>query len=700
MKPRLAQFYPLSALAAALYCAFGPALAQDADEIARLSKPSSSLEVGIGYVSEDNQRFGQYTGLNEKGGYGLADIDINRRDELTGTWMRLTGRNLGFDNREIRFAHERQGDWGYFVDFSQTPRFDPFTVTTRLTGIGTTEQTITGSATAQAYHLKTERDAVTVGFQKAIAKGLGLQVSFRNEEKTGERLWGQGTFGTWRFLTDPIDQTSRQLEAKLNYSTGALQLSGGYYGAFFENKNNRLNVTGPALFAGSNEIALPPDNESHQFYLAGGYNVSRDTRANFKVAYGRITQNEVFPNTPVAGAPASLDGRVDTTLVQGGLTTRMTPKLSLRADLRYENRDDKTPIFRYFPSQNTSGATNDGTNEARDIKTTSGKFEASYRLPADLRLTGGIEYVEKQRNSPPVRSVDFREKTDETSIRAELRRSISETLTGAVSGIYSQRRGSDWLPNSGNAPNTATTGDLIAPLHLADRDREMLRLVLNWMPSEPLSINFRADASRDKYDGRGLVPFDLGPREGKSQNFAVDAAYVFSEKVQGNAWAQHNVNDFGNATCQSAAVPNANTCTNSAANPVWSADLRNIADTFGLGLVAKVMPKLELSADAMYSKVRDEMRLGSISPATSIVTTTASMPLDDIKTEVTTIRLAGKYALQPNSALRLTYIHDEYKTDDWTWAYWNYSPADGGTTVRQDPNQKVDFVGLSYHYQF
>ncbi|MDH4094341.1 MAG: MtrB/PioB family decaheme-associated outer membrane protein [Betaproteobacteria bacterium] len=695
MKPCLAKSYPLSALAAALCCAFGPALAQDAEDIASLTKPSSNLEIGIGYVSDDNQRFGQYTGLTDKGGYGLLDIDINRRDALTGTWMRLTGRNLGFENREIRFEHERQGDWGYFLEFSQTPRFDPFTVTTQLTGIGTTAQAITGSATPREYHLKTERDAVTVGFDKMIAKGFGLQVSLRNEEKTGERLWGQGTFGTWRFLTDPIDQTSRQLEAKLNYSTDALQLSGGYYGTTFENKNNRLDVTGPALFAGSNEIALPPDNESHQFYLAGGYNFSRDTRANFKLSYGRITQNELFPNTPVAGAPTSLDGRIDTTLLQGGLTTRVTPKLSLRADLRYEDRDDKTPIFRYFPSQNTATSTNDGTNEARDIQTTSGKIEAKYRLPNNFNLTGGLDYVEKKRNSPPVRSVDFRETTDETAVRAELRRTISETLSGAVSAIVSQRRGSDWLPNLNNG-GTATTGDLIAPLHLIDRDRNTMRLTMNWMPTEPLSVGFRLDYSDDDYKGRNLVPNDLGPREGTAQFLSLDAAYRFSDTVQGTAWGSRGENTFKNALCQSAAVPNANTCTASNASPVWGADLKNISDAFGLGLVAKITAKIDLTADLAYSKVKDEMGLQSIDPANS----TAVTVLPDTSTKITTLKLSAKYALQRNSAVRLIYVYDRYETDDWTWANWNYSPADGGTTVRQDPDQKVNFLGVSYYYSF
>jgi predicted porin len=130
--------------------------------------------------------------------------------------------------------------------------------------------------------------------------------------------------------------------------------------------------------------------------------------------------------------------------------------------------------------------------------------------------------------------------------------------------------------------------------------------------------------------------------------------------------------------------------------PVWGADLKNTGDSFGLGLRAKVTSKIDLSADATHTKVKDEMNLLAIDPTNSSTVTL----LPDTNTKVTTVKLGARYALQRNASIRLTYIHDEYKTDDWTWAYWNYSPAEGGTTVLQDPNQKVDFVGVSYHYRF
>jgi MtrB/PioB family decaheme-associated outer membrane protein len=681
-------FLPLSALAAAVLATFDTAVAAEVDEVTELTRPESTVSVGVGHVSKDNQRFGQYTGLNEDGAYGLLDVDFVQRDEATGTWLKLNGRNLGLDNRELRFEQNRQGDWGYFIDLSQIPRFDPYTVTTTLTGIGTTTQTVGGSPTAQQYHLETERDIATLGFNKALSKHLDFQVHFRNEEKDGERLWGQGTFGTWRFLTDPLDQTTRQIDAALSYTTENLQLTGGYYGTAFENSNNVLNVPGCAIFTGCDQMVLPPDNESHQLHLAGGYNFTKMTRGSFKLAVGRITQNEAFVTAPTAGAPGSLDGRIDTTLVQAGLTSRPMSKLSVRADVRYEDRDDKTPVFTYFPLVGVAGATSDGTNEPRDIKTTSGKFEASYQLPMALRLTGGVDYVEKKRNSPPVRSVSFRETTDETSLRAELRRSISETLTGAVSYIHSNRGGSEWLFNTLYITG-ATGSNQVAPLHLADRDRDMWRLTLNWMPTNPLSVSLRLDQARDEYSGRGISVVDQAVREGRAENYSVDASYSFTDEMQGTAWYSVNDTSLESVQCRAGA---ADACT-PGVEQVWGSNVRNLADTFGLGLLAKLNSKIEVNADLSHSKVRDELELNTIAGA-------AVSPLQNINTKVTSLKLSVQYALQRNTGVRAMYIYDRYRTDDWTWANWNYSPADGGTTVLQEPDQKVSFIGMSYYYRW
>ena len=669
---------------AALLAAFGAAgAAEGDDDITHLTQPESTVSLGAGNVNNDGARFGQYTGMNESGGYGLLDADIVKRDDATGTWLKFTGRNLGLDNRELKLEHDRQGDWGYYLDFSQMPRYEPYTVNTAVTGIGSANLTIPAVSTAGTpTQLQTQRDAIGLGFSKVLPGNWDVQLRFRNEEKDGARLFARGTtggVGLFEFAPEPIHSTTRQIEATLGYTGEQLQLSGGYYGTAYDNKNTALNFTGGnAGLSTFNPIGLPPDNQSHQLNLSGGYNFTSTTSGNFKVAYTRATQNDAFitgANVPLApGIGANLEGRVDTTLVQAGITSRPMPKLSLLANLRYEDRDDQTPV-RLYNTLAIATSTHNGENEPRSIKKTSGKLEASYALPMNFRLTGGLDYEEKNRSASPVRIVSQRDKTDETSYRVELRRSMSETVTGALAYVHSERGGSPFLTTVQNGG--ATGSNLIAPIHLADRKRDKVRLSVNWAPAEQLGLQFMLEEAHDKYSARDAL--GLGPQKGKAQNYSLDASYALSEVWQATAWASRNDSQFDQTSRTSAP-----------AAQIWAAALRNRGDALGLGVEGKPDSRLEIGADLSHSNITDEYRQQAISGA-------AITSVPDVSTKLTSLKLFGKYAIQKNAGVRLDYIYDRFSTDDWTWTTWTYTD---GTQLTQSPTQKVHFIGISGYYRF
>jgi predicted porin len=138
-------------------------------------------------------------------------------------------------------------------------------------------------------------------------------------------------------------------------------------------------------------------------------------------------------------------------------------------------------------------------------------------------------------------------------------------------------------------------------------------------------------------------------------------------------------------------VPNANTCTASAANPVWSAELRHTQNAAGLGVRAKASARVDLGADIAYSDLTDEMQTSAITPVVALPV------LPDINTKLTSVTLFAKYALARNTGIRAQYVYDRYKTDDWTWNNWVYSD---GTRVTEEPKQQVHFLGLAYYYRF
>ena len=672
--------FRLTAIAAAVIASNAAWADETEDEIRRQTTPDSYAELGLGYVSDDNTRFGQYNGMVNKGLYLLFDLRYQKRDDQTGTWTTLTGRNLGLENRDLRFEQSRQGNWGYFIDYSETPRYSPYTPITGLTGEDSSSQQVNGTS-QRPIELKTERKAITAGVDKWISSHWDVRLSARQEEKTGRRLFGSG--GGTAFLVDPIDYKTQLYEATVGYTTEKLQLNGGYFGTNFDNYKNRLDVTGSP--SGITPIALPPANQSHQLNLAGGYNFSRTTRGNFKLAYTHQTQDAQFIDVSTTGR-TNLGGVIDTAFGQIGLTARPIPKLNVVADLRRENRDDKTPVVDYFNVSTTNTAT--GVNEPRSIHSTVGKLEGTYQLPSQFRVTGGVDLDVRKRNTSDVRIVSFREKTEERTLRVDLRRDMSETLNGSIGFAHARRDGSEWQTTT--IVGGANGSNLVHPLQLADRDRDKIRGTLGWTPLEQLDLHLRAEASRDEYGGR-----TLGLQDGSARFASLDGAYRLGDNWQLSAWVSRDDTKANLLSCVGAASNNTgdiSACPNTAASPIWSANLRNIGTAFGLGIRGKATAQLELGAELTISNDRAEYRNSPAPVATPAIT-----PPPDVSFDRTVFKLTGKYAMRKNAGLRAQYIHDRFSTNDWTWDNWTYTD---GSRVLANAQQTVHFIGLSGYYNF
>ncbi len=672
--------FRLTALAAALIAVFGaPAFgAEDEQDLNELTKPQSEVRLGAGYVDADNQKFGEFSGLRDEGAYLLLDADVARRDDPSGTWLKLRGRNLGLESRSLRFEHERQGNWGYFLEYDAIPRFAPYRYNTGLAGIGTTSQIIGTTATPRSdVELSTKRKNVSAGFQKLLGRGLDVRVRFRNEEKDGSRAYG--VYSPLAFLAEPIDWTTREWEATLGYTTDRFQVTGGYLGSSFDNANRRLDVAGAAV---PPYMWLPPSNEAHQLHASGGFNFTSTTRGTFKVAYARATQDERFGAdvAPLSGQ-TSLDGRVDTTLVNVAVVTRPLAKLSLLADLRYEDRDDRTPQTQYLPFSATSPQRN-GFNNPRSFESTKGKLEASYLLPAATRLTAGVERDERKRTVPEARSVPYRAQTEDTAYRVDLRRSLGETLNGAVALVHEERTGSDPARDTYLAGTAGS--NVVMPLHWNDRERDKVRLSLDWAATERLSVQGVFEDGKDKY--RSFDTFLEGLHSADSRFYSLDATYAISEASQVSAWISRSEIESHQVTFSTTtSVPLGIT------PGLWAAGLETLGDSYGFGVRAKPMARVQLGADLVQSYDRDKFDMSRLT-GTGAVTS-----LPNLYYKLTSLKLFAKYAVRRNYGVRVDYVHERRSTDDWTWQNWVYPD---GTTVIQDPKQKVNLLGLSGYYQF
>jgi MtrB/PioB family decaheme-associated outer membrane protein len=484
-------------------------------------------------------------------------------------------------------------------------------------------------------------------------------------------------------LPEPINANHSQVEARLSYALEKLRFSVGYYGSFYRNDNTALqpNLGGYASTTPElNSLALAPDNQAHQLDLSGSYDFTSTTHGSFKLGYAQATQNADFAGAGLIGPAgvANFGAQVNTTLAKIGITSRPIPKLSLLADLRYEDKDDQTPLANYNIAGAGSTAVS-ATNRDLSNKKIKGQLQASWQFTSDYRGTLGADYESIDRGAFTATSavsgfIPLRQETTETGVRAELRRRLTNDLSGAISISSSKRDGSNWLQGS-NAPGVTEVADPATSLSsaifmptLADRQRDKIKLFADWQPSEKLSLQFSAEEGKDKFS----TPSTYGLHDTRMNQFSVDWGYALSSAWALNGYVSHGLQTLNQSHPAGYVIAFDNTNTG-----------------VGFGFTGKLASKLLVGGNLSY--VDDK----SVYEQTLL----SSGGLPDVVYRQTALKLFGKYALEKGSSVRVDLVHQRVSVNDWAWGNSGTQFAySDGTTVTQNPNQTVSFIGVTYIY--
>jgi MtrB/PioB family decaheme-associated outer membrane protein len=678
----------------------------------------------------DRALFGQYNGLRDDDFYGLLGFGYSRINAASALRAEFSGSNLLLGTRELSLAWVRQGNWGLRLDYGELVRRDPLTVNSGMAGFGSAAPVVNylpgGPGSGLNFDLETQRRGLGAGLSKAFGPAWTVDFSAHSENKEGSRLFGTGfacpsavafacgattataTGSAVLLLPEPIDSNHTRAEARVSYAGQRLFVSGGYFGSLYTNNIGTLNPVIPGalgnplgaslpLAAGlrsilASPIALPPDNQAHQFDVTGNYAVSASTRANFRLAWQSARQDQSFAEAGLVAAPAgvtSLNGRVDTSMVALGLSSRPLPKLSLAADWRLEERDDKTPLARY----NVEGGTA-YTNRNYSQTRVRGKASATYQLPQQLLGTLGADYdfIDRSRlaASSQVSGVSaLREETEEIGMRVELRRQLSETFAGAIGFHTSERDGSAWLrpnPFSGATgvadPVTQLPATAVFSPHLADRRRDKVKLFGSWQATDALGVQLAVETGKDRFD----TPSGYSLRSARLELYSIDATYAINDDWSLSAYYAQAVQKLNQVRPEGYAL---------------AYDNKNA--TAGLNVNGKLSEKFDLGGGLAYiddrSVYAQTLDAGASNQSALLLAATGGLP--DIVFRRTELRLFGRYALSAKSSLRLDGLFYRATFNDWTWGY-NGVPFVFGdnTTVVLQPSQNVTFVGISYSYAF
>jgi MtrB/PioB family decaheme-associated outer membrane protein len=699
-----------TAIVVALSAVF-PLVSAYADEVDDLINPNvAEVAVKLPYQNNVNPLYRQYNGVNHEGVNGNVDIDIVRRGE-DGDWLKIKARELGLSTQEFGASYEKQGDWSVGLEYNQIPRYSPYEINTGVKGVGSNvivqpslpnSSFSSGALTNPSLNsvtLSTERDITTLTASKYLMEGLKLGFSFKNEEKTGTRMGGvRGVAGNngssggsanrysgFLFAPEPIDQNHKQFEGTLEYANSTYQIVAGYYGSFLTNNNTALSVipgTNTALVASNlSPIGLAPDNSSQQIYVNGAYNFTKDTRGTLKYARSEGRQNESFliGQATNAGIGSSLDAKVNTTEIFSSLTSRITRDFKLLGSWRYEDKQDKTPIRTFYTGY---------PNNPESHKANWGKFEADYNIGAGYGVTAGVDYNQKKSDEWE------RKEVKELTSRIALRKAMSETVNGTVSLAHSERDGSDW----------GTSQPALYPVYLADRSRNKVRGMVDWATTEALNLQFAYEAYFDQY-----TRSSYGLDNGQGQVFSLDASYTISDNWKLNGWYSKQIGDSSQHTLGAVcSTGNNSNCTSNTLRTgtliPWDAKLTSNSDQIGFGLNGKVKA-LELGAQYLYSRDFNKQSISGI-PAMTYTAATVSPTgvvaagngaLPDTSYVLNSFKAFGVYPIAKTTKLRVDYIFDMRKMDDYTWQNWVYAD---GTKVYVKPNQTTQILGISLIQSF
>jgi len=657
---------------------------------AQSAKVETSVSVGLGAVdgsSADRAQFDQYRALQNRSAVGLLGIDYSLRDPDAGKSVDFKGIDLLGESRELNFVWKNPGLWKFNANYGELVHRDPNTINTSLLGIGSTLPLVQPlTAPRSDVNLQTKRTGLGLGFTRIISPALQFQADVKTEDKDGSRLFGAflncvtlttptcANFGPGSLpvlmLPEPIKSNHTQLETRLSYGADKLRVSMGYYGSFYRNSNALLNPSGTnAAIASNTLLALPPNNEAHQFDLGGSYDLTPSTRAAVKLGYATVLQRADFVS---AGVVNNLDAQVVTTSAKATLTSRPMPKLSLLADINYQNKDDQTPLFNYNLV---------GTNSHLPNLKIQSKLQAAWQFDSAYRGTLGLdnEYINRGTftTSGTAPGVDaLRQVTKETTLRADLRRQLANNVSGSIGVSSSRRDGSSWAQpyaaGTGVFEMTSTAPSAVFIPTLADRQRDKVKLSADWQASEQLSLQFNAETGTDNY----TAPTANGLRDSRMSLLGVDWSYALNDN-----WAMTGYLSQSDQTLNQARY----------AGTVLAFDNTNLGAS--IGLTGKASAKLQLGANLTY--VHDKSVYDQ-SPGALV----ASGGLPDTTYRQTALKLFANYELEKKSSVRFDLIHQRTSNNDWSWGYGGvpFAYADG-TTVSQSPEQNVSFVGVTYVYQ-
>lgn len=652
---------------------------------------SGTVDLGLGNVSEDSFKFGEYNGLHEKGVFLLGDAALRARGEDANYWN-VDASNLGLDTRSLGVEGGKQGTYKLIFKYDELPHYISDSAVTPFLGSGTDTLTLPGTwvpaistagmtdlaTSLQPVDLETKRKRLGLGVSLGSVRDWEFALNVRHETKEGTQRIAGTFFLNAAQLVQPVDYVTDQVDVSASYIGSKWQARLAYYGSTFSNNNTSLTWDNPYTSTPGvddrGQLALAPDNAFHQILASAGYSFSDKTRASADIALGRMTQNQAYlaatlnSSLVVPALPqSSLDGSVDTLNANLKVVSTLTDKLRLNAAYIFNDHNNKTAQAAY-PWVTTDQIVNPArTNLPYSFTKSTAKLSADYRATARTRASAGFDYETNERTYQEVA------KTTENTIWGKVNTRARDNLDLMLKLAHADRSNSGYVAVPDISP---PENPLLRKYNMASRTRDSAGLRADISAWQTVNVGFGMDYANDDYSES-----QIGLTESRDITYGVDASALLAKNTSLHLYLTREQIRSNQEGSQLLSTPD------------WTGENNDTVDTAGIGVKHTVTKnKFDIGADYTISHSRGEV---------TVYTGAPDPGFPDLISKLDSVKLYATYRIKDNISLKGAYWHENYKSENWQLN--GVAPATISNVLtlgEQPPSYNVNVVMLSLRYKF
>jgi MtrB/PioB family decaheme-associated outer membrane protein len=502
---------------------------------------------------EERAKLEEYRDLDEQpfGAFRLGLFPPDERFRID-----LGGLKIGQDDQEFFLSAGRTGLWLFDFDWDQTPHV--FSTNARLLATEPSDSVFTlptprpplptHNLAPSIDEISTRWDTARFGFTLAPSPDWDLQLEYSWIHKHGEQPFGVAfgsPGGNFYEVLQPIDQDVHDFRIRGTWSGNGWQLQAGYTLSVFHNGETAVVADNPCFRLSAcggdasgperGQVSQPPSNMAHTVSVAGSVLLPMRTRVSANASYSVRLQDETFlPHTinpairsaTLALPASSLDGVVGTFLFNLDATSRPLPPLTLTARYRLFDIDDMTDDLE-FPGH----VVNDRTlvTEPRvagrwEYTRQNADLDARWRFgpPVALTIGGGWERWDRNEHREVPTSDEYFAKAavDLTPIEWLLARLTYRPSFRRIDEYNTFAHLAHSVVEEDPVAESQGQSPLLRKFDEAERDRQRVDLLLQFTPSEVLTISPAFSYRHDDY-----IDSALGLQEADAWSAGLDLTW-------------------------------------------------------------------------------------------------------------------------------------------------------------------------------